>query len=85
MTILGDGTTIGRTPLTNVLGLSANTPPVVITIDDTLGCMGSGEKKDDEYMAQVFSERVELYDSEKVFTELFLFDGEGNMQKGGRF
>ena len=84
LTILGDGATIGRTPLTNVLGLSADTPPTVVAIDDASDHMASGGKKNAEYMAQVFAERVELYDPDKLFTDLFLFDGAGNMQKAGR-
>ena len=35
-------------------------------------------------MAQVFGERVEEYDADKMFIDLFLFDGAANMQKGGR-
>ena len=85
LTILGDSVTIGRTPLTNVLGLSADTPPTVIAINKALDHMGSVGNKDDEYIAQLFVEIVELYDPKKVFTDLFLFDGEGNMQKGERF
>ena len=84
LTILGNGATIDRTPLTNVLGLSADTPPKVVAIDDASDHMVSGGKKNAEYMAQVFAERVELYNPDKLFTNLFLFDGAGNMQKAGR-
>ena len=36
-TFLGDGATIGRMPLVNILGIVAEVPPVVIAIDDCTG------------------------------------------------
>ena len=83
LTFLGDGATIKRMPLCNVLAMCGDNPPVLIAIHDCTGHMASGGKKDAEYIAGLFEEKVAEYDPKKVFTNLFFFDGAGNMQKGG--
>ena len=35
------------------------------------------------YIAGLYEEKVEEYDPLKIHTDLFLFDGAGNMQNGG--
>ena len=83
MTFVGDGATIHRMPLCNVLALCADASPVLVAIYDCSGHMASGGKKDATYIAGLYEAKLEEYDPLKIHTDLFLFDGAGNMQKGG--
>ena len=60
ITFLGDGATIARTPLMNVIKLSANTPLIVLTIDDVTEHKADEGMKNAEYMAKVFGDRMEV-------------------------
>jgi hypothetical protein len=51
LSFLGDGTTIKRMPLMNVLAMSATVPPVTIAITDCSAHMEEGGKKDAVYVA----------------------------------
>lgn len=70
-------------PLCNVLALCADASPVLVAIYDCSGHMASGGKKDAAYIAGLYEEKVAEYDPLKIHTDLFFFDGAGNMQKGG--
>ena len=70
-------------PLCNVLALCGDIHPILVAIYDCSEHMASGGKKDAAYIAELFGEKVVEYDPEKVHTDLFFFDGAGNMQKGG--
>ena len=81
---MGDGATIARMPLVNVLAMCAAVPPVVISINDCTGHMSKGGKKDASYISKMFEEDVCEYDDDKLFTDIFFFDGASNVQKAGR-
>jgi len=84
LTLLGDGATIHRMPIANCLGLCADSPPTVLSIDDCTGHMAGGGKKDAPYIAHLFERHVEVYDPEKKIVDIFYFDGASNVQKAGR-
>ena len=83
LSFMGDGATIKRMPLCNVLAMCGDIHPMLVAIYDCSEHMASGGKKDAAYIAELFGEKVVEYDPEKVHTDLFFFDGAGNMQKGG--
>jgi hypothetical protein len=83
---LGDGATIHRMPLINILCMSGTTPPTVLGIRDCTEHMQAGGKKDAPYIAEMFDKYVERLDPGKHqgLTDLFFFDGASNVQKAGR-
>ena len=84
LTWLGDGATIKQMPFVNCLAISGSTLPIVVAIQDCTDHMASGGKKDAPYIAKLFEDRVEEYDRDKKFTDIFYFDGASNVQKAGR-
>ena len=79
LTLLGDWATIHCMPLVNCLGLCANHPPTVLSIDDCTGHMASGGKKDAPYIAHLFDRHVKEYDPENKLVDIFYFDGAGGI------
>jgi hypothetical protein len=69
--------------LMNILAMSGATPPMTISIQDCMKHMVEGGKKDASYIANMFEEKVMEYDSLKICTDLFYFDGVSNVQKAG--
>jgi hypothetical protein len=83
LAFMGDGATIHRMPLMNILAMSGVTPPITILIQDCSKHMADGGKKDALYIADMFEEKVIEYDPEKIYTDVFFFDGASNVQKAG--
>lgn len=81
---MGDGATVKRMPFINCLGMSGDSPPVVVGVNDCTDHMASGGKKDAPYLAELYQNYVEEYDPMKKFSDIFFFDGASNVQKGGR-
>ncbi len=71
-------------PLMNILAMSGTTPPMMISIQDCMKHMAEGGKKDASYIAGMFEEKVMEYDSLKICTDVFYFDGASNVQKAGK-
>ncbi len=55
---LGDGATIKRMPLLNILVLCGNTPPTVVSIIDCTTHMSDGEKQDLPYIMEKFQSNL---------------------------
>ena len=83
ISVMGDGATIHRMPLMNILAVSGSTPPLTIGIVDCTGHMAAGGKKDAMYIADIFEDKVEEYDPNHTLTDVFFFDGASNVQKAG--
>ena len=83
LAFLGDGATIKRMPLMNVLAMTATVSPMTIAIQDCSSHMAEGGKKDAVYVASLFEERVGEFDSQNQLTDVFFFDGASNVQKAG--
>jgi hypothetical protein len=83
ITFMGDGATIHRMPLLNVLATSGSIPPITVGIVDCTEHMAAGGKKDASYIADIFEDKVEEYDPTHTLTDIFYFDGASNVQKAG--
>jgi hypothetical protein len=83
LSLLGDGATVKRMPLINILASCVDTPPITITIQDCTMRLQEGGKKDALYIADIFNDIVKEYDPKGTLTNLFFFDGASNVQKGG--
>jgi len=83
LAFLGDGATIKRMPLMNVLAMTATVSPMTIAIQDCLAHMEEGGKKDAVYVALLFEEKVGKFDPQNKLTDVFFFDGASNVQKAG--
>ena len=81
---MGDGATVKRMPLINCLGMSGDSPPIVVGVSDCTDHMASGGKKDAPYIAKLYGQYIEEYDPDKRYTDVFFFDGASNVQGGGR-
>ncbi len=55
---LGNGATVKRMPLMNIIALYADTPPITISIHDCTKHMQEGGKKDATYVACLFEVKV---------------------------
>ena len=83
LAFLGDGATIKRIPLMNVLAMTATVSPMTIAIHDCSSHMEEGGKKDAVYVASLFEEKVAEFDPKNQLTNVFFFDGASNVQKAG--
>jgi len=81
---MGDGTTIHKMPLMNILALNGtSTPPMTVSIHDCTKHMEVGGKKDATFIAELFEVKVLEYDPQLLCTDVFYFDGASNVQKAG--
>ena len=83
LSFLGDGATIHKMPLINVLAMSANVPPVTVCINDCTDHLQGGGKKDAPYIANLFENNMSEFDNQKTLVDLLYFDGASNVQKAG--
>ncbi len=81
---IGDGATIKRMPLLNMLAMCGSKPPAVIAILDCTGHMVDGGKKDAEFIMSFFKAKVDEFDPGKTLTNTFFFDGAANDRKAGQ-
>ena len=84
LAFMGDGATIHRMPLMNILAMSGTSPPITVGIIDCTTHMAEGGKKDAAYISEIFHEKVLEYDPTNTVTDLFYFDGASNVQKAGQ-
>ena len=80
--IFGDGATIKRLPLVNLLASSGTCPSALLEIVDCTKHMSEGGIKSAEYIAGLMEPHVEKLGKDHV--DLFLFDGASNVQKAGK-
>jgi hypothetical protein len=81
---LSDGATIARTPYINILGFHGAMGPSPVAIEYCSDHMWRGGKNDASFIATLQDGIVSEYDPDKLFTDIFYFDGAGNVQKAGR-
>jgi hypothetical protein len=81
---MGDGATIHKMPLMNILALNGTTAPMTILIHDCTKHMEEGGKKEAQYIAKLFEGKVLEYDPQLLCTDVFYFDGVSNVQKAGK-
>ena len=83
LAMLGDGATIAKKPLFNVLATTLGMPPAVLGVHDSTKHLANGGKKDASYIAKQFLPHMEEMDETKSKIDLFIVDGASNVQKGG--
>jgi hypothetical protein len=82
--LYGDGATVKRMPLVNILASGAHLTTAVLDIVDCTGHLEEGGKKDAVYLADLCFPHMEKLDPNHQFFDLILFDGAANVQKAGR-
>ncbi len=80
---LGNGATVKRMPLMNIIASCADTPPITISIHDCMEHMQEGGKKVATYVAGLFEDKERKYNTNDTLTDVFCFDGASNVQKAG--
>ena len=80
--LYGDGATIVRSPLINILASSPDNPQCVLDVVDCSSHCSKGKKKDAHFIAQTALKCMKQVDREKELFDLVIFDGASNMQKG---
>ena len=83
ISFFGDGATIKKMPLVNILCSGVHSPATVLEIADCTTALAQGGKKDAKYLADLFFPHLADVDPKKDLTDLVLFDGATNVQKAG--
>jgi len=83
LSILGDGATIHKKPLFNILVSGAFCPTYVSRVYDCTKDLEIGQNKSAEFIARLFREVAYQVDPGKTLLDLILVDGASNVQKGG--
>ena len=78
----GDGATIKRLPLINLLASGGNCPSTLLEIVDCTSHMAAGGTKSADYIAGLCRPHIERIGPKHV--DLVLFDGASNVQKAGK-
>jgi hypothetical protein len=81
--IYGDGATIVKVPLMNILACSAGNPSCVLDVVDCTDHVSEGNKKDAFFICQQMLPLMRQIDPEKKLFDLIAFDGAANVQKAG--
>ena len=85
LTFLGDGATVKRMPLINIIASGVYCPVAVLAISDCTSHMADGNIKDANYISNdLFLPHFKKIDPHKKFIDLVAFDGAANVQKAGR-
>ena len=79
----GDGATISRNPLFNILVSRKNIPVAVLEIIYCQGHLADGGKKDGTFMCNIFIDHMKKIDPNKTITYVVMFDGALSVQLGG--
>jgi len=84
ISIFGDGATVKKKALLNILASGVHMPSACLEIVDCSAHLAGGGKKDAIYIANCFLPFIEKFESEvKNTVDLALFDGASNVQKAG--
>ena len=84
MLFLGDGATISRCPLLNILDSAKNIPVSVLKIVDCQGHLADDNKKDGTFIGNQFLNHMKEIDPAKTLLDIVMFDGASNVQISGR-
>ena len=79
---LGDGATISRCPLLNILDSAKNIPVSVLSIVDCQGHLAQGNKKDASFICNRFLKHTKEIYPRFFLTDVIIFDGASNVQLG---
>ena len=82
---LGDGVTISRVPLLNILVSGKNLPVAVLELVDCQGHLADGGTKNASFICNRFRDHFKRIDPHKSITDVIMFDGASNVQLAGEF
>ena len=85
LTMYGDGATIHRMPLINILVSGVYERSAVLDIANCHRHLHAGGVKDAQYISNLFIPHFQRIDPEGVLFDLIYFDGAANVQLAGRF
>jgi hypothetical protein len=84
LTLYGDGATVKKMPLINILCAGVHNPAAVLEFVNCTSHLESGKKQDASYIAKLFRPHLLELDPHKTCIDLIYFDGASNVQKAGR-
>lgn len=85
ITFFGDGATVKKAPMINILASSVHLPVGCLSIVDCSGHLESSGLKDADYISELFLPHItEMEVKVPKCTDLVIFDGASNVQKAGR-
>ncbi len=83
LTIYGDGATIDKRPMINVMTASAYNPQALCDVIDCSDYMADGGIKDARYICSKYIPVMQKFDPDGNRYDMVVFDGASNVQKGG--
>ncbi len=84
LTYFGDGATVKKMPLINILASGVYKPVAVLEIVDCSSQASSGNKKDAKYIASLFCPHIDkMEENFPRTTDVIFFDGASNVQAAG--
>jgi hypothetical protein len=84
LSLLGDGATVKRMPLVNMLAAGVHEPAGVFEIAECTGHIQDGGKKDYGFIAGLFFSHMTKNDRDKQLIDCAFFDRASNVQKAGK-
>jgi hypothetical protein len=82
--LLGDGATVKRIPLVNMLAAGVHEPAGMLDIAECTGHIQGGGKKDAGFIAGLFLPHMKIIYRDKQLIDCVFFDGASNVQKAGK-
>ena len=83
LSFLGDGATISRIPLLNILVSRKQLPVAVLELVYCQGHLADGGGKDGSFICTIFIKHIKTIDPHKSSTDVVMFDGSSNVQLYG--
>ena len=84
ISFFGDGATVKKSPLINILASSVHLPVGCLSIVDCSGHLQSNGRKDAAYISGLFLPHINAIEEKAPrCTDLVIFDGASNVQKAG--
>ena len=84
ISMYGDGATVMKMPLINIMASGIHQRSAVLDIIDTSNHLSKGGLKDARYIAGLFQPHIESLDPQHCLVDTVFFDGAANVQKAGR-
>ena len=84
ISMYGDGATVMKMPLINIMASGVHQRAAVLDIIDTSKHLSKGGLKDARYIAELFKPHIESLDPQHCLVDTVFFDGAANVQKAGR-
>ena len=83
MLFLGDGATISRVPLLNILVSGKNLPVAILELVDFQGHLADDGTNNTIFICNRFIDHFKIIDPHKSIIDVIMFDGASNVQLAG--